>query len=1021
MTHPTPDTNHRSLFRTLSHLDRKQRAPRPRQWPKRLLLTAEVLLLLLIFAALITTLTMRHAMRASLSQLDGNLPLAGLTAPVTVTRDPQGVPSIHATSLDDLLFAQGFVTAQDRLFQMDALRRHGAGELAEILGPSLLDHDRQQRTLQLRATADRALAILAPDQLHQLEAYARGVNAFLATHAETLPVEFHLLHYTPAPWSPRDSLLIGLVMSQDLSTEFPDKLNREALSAHLPADLLADLYPVGSWRDRPPTQTPPDLTTPTTEVEQIPLDRSQSLATPGDLLHLYNALRSNHCDNCRSGSNNWVVAGSRSASGAPLLSNDMHLGLTAPDIWYEAALHTTGASPLDVAGFTLPGVPFVIAGHNANVAWGFTNTGADVQDVLIEHLRGTGQNTEFELPNGTWTLAQHHTERIRVRFGRDVNLDVLTTTHALGATTIPTPIISPLYKSEHRSLALAWNIYDPTIDTLPFYEINAAPDAASLVAAFAAFGGPAENLVYADAHHIGFHALGRIPIRGPAIQRPRAVQPFVMPDTVPGEDEQDETGALHLPRTSPIPGLTQASYDLGSAKTQNSKTRNSKLNRPHPASSATFASFHSDLRVRLCSSCEPTLQKAQNSIAQNSKLNETRFSLPTNPTLFNTSYRRPPGRRRRPTQQTQPPPAPADIPTPPTTAYTIGNPISPIPVDALDPNQVWSGYIPYSALPSVLDPTGGILATANARITTENYPYFLANDWTDPYRVERINKLLSERTGLTPADMLAIQTDVHSEFDLVLAQRLAYAIDHASPQALGSNATRLHQAADILRHWDGDVSATSAAAAIAYATHAELWPMLLTAQITAHDAGKKSRRNTASLIALYTWGEKTSALEDLLQHTPARWLPSTYANWDDFLAAAVTNALNHPLSGQPAPGNLATWRFGQIHPVEIAHPIFGSTGLISKLLGLRTGTGPQPTGGDGTTIKQAGLHFGPSERLTVDLSNPETTQANITTGESGNPASTFYLDQFQSWLHGTTFTLPLTHPTATHTLTLSPQ
>ncbi len=164
---------------------------------------------------------------------------------------------------------------------MDALRRHGAGTLAEILGPTMIQHDREQRILQLRAAADRAVAVLPPDQLHQLQAYANGVNAYIHSHdgssgPNTLPVEFHILHYTPDPWLPRDSLLIGIVMAQDLSTDFPTKLNREALSTALPANLLPDLYPVGSWRDQPPTQQPPNLTAPSAPIQQIPLDPTQS-------------------------------------------------------------------------------------------------------------------------------------------------------------------------------------------------------------------------------------------------------------------------------------------------------------------------------------------------------------------------------------------------------------------------------------------------------------------------------------------------------------------------------------------------------------------------------------------------------------------------------------------------------------------------------------------------------------------------------------------------------------------------
>jgi penicillin amidase len=172
-----------------------------------------------------------------------------------------------------------------------------------------------------------------------------------------------------------------------------------------------------------------------------------------------------------------------------------------------------------------------------------------------------------------------------------------------------------------------------------------------------------------------------------------------------------------------------------------------------------------------------------------------------------------------------------------------------------------------------------------------------------------------------------------------------------------------------------------------------------------------------NLIALYTWGEHDSALELILQHTPVRWLPHAFPNWNDFLATAVQRGFKI----DNAPTNLSTWTYGPLHPVDIAHPIFGSHSPISTLLGVPTGSGFHPNGGDYTTIKAADLSFGPSERFTADLANPDNTQANITTGESGNPASPWFLDQFIPWLNGTTFTLPLTHPTITHTLTLTPQ
>jgi len=1049
----------------------------------RVAFTFSILLALFFVALAIIAISLRRDMRANLltnqGLLDGTVPVSGLTAPVTITRDAQSVPSIHAANLGDLLFAQGYITASDRLFQMDALRRHGAGTLAEILGPSLIQHDREQRILQLRAAADRAAAALPPDQLDQLQAYARGVNAYIASHsaqnhapsAQGLPVEFHILHYSPEPWQPRDSLLIAIVMAQDLSTGFPTKLNREALSASLPPNLVPDLYPAGSWRDHPPTQQPPDLTAPSAPVEQIPLDNTQSSvhpqpgcdklsrpthksgcpqpalseaegsrfwdmgsqhssaaahnnrvphlrdgsivakvgrtiptphsASPSDLLRIYADLRAHQCNGCRAGSNNWVVAATHSTTGAPLLSNDMHLGLTAPDIWYEANLHADGPTPLAVEGFTLPGVPFVIVGRNASVAWGFTNSGADVQDVLIEHFRKNASITEYERPDHTWSPVTHHTELIRVRAGHDVTLDVLTTTHTLGATTIETPIISPLYPTEHRPLALAWTVYDPSTLTSPFLAINTATDAASLVAAFASFASVSQNLVYADAHHIGYHLLGRIPIRGPATQRPRATQPFILPNTTPPQDEQDESG--DNPSASlPHPRAILASY---------SRTQLSPFSTPQKSPSS-----------------QPKADGPQNPPSSRPERGARSGETPVfvlastrrNTVILSGAQHS----RRTPKVQVQPTPsAPSTTQLPPSAqAYTIGSPLSNLPVDALDQSQAWSGYIPYDALPSVLDPTSGILATANARITPDDYPYYISDNWADPYRVERINHLLEASVTanhpLTPADMLRIQMDVHSEFDLLVAQRLAYALDHS---ALTHKDARLLQAANILRGWNGDVTANSPAAAITFAAYHEIWPMLLAPQIRDYANLRYHLKlddiQLTRLLNLYTWDEDRTALEQLLQNTPARWLPHAFPNWNDFLATAVERGL-HFLN---APRDLSQLTYGSRHPIDIAHPIFGSHSPVSTLLGVATGTGFHPNGGDSTTVKAAGLHFGPSERFTADLADPDNTHANITTGESGNPASPNFLDQFQPWLQGSTFLLPLTHPTLQHTLTLTPR
>jgi penicillin amidase len=864
----------------------------PRLRRRLLLKTVAILVPLLVILVTIAFFGGRHwvrqAMRDSLPQLDGTLPIAGLATPVKVQRDAQGVPHIRAASLDDLVIAQGFITAQDRLWQMDALRRHAAGELAEVLGPSMIPHDRAQRTFQIRAAANRALATLPPDQLHWLDLYARGVNASIQVQHSHLPLEFRILRYEPSPWTPRDSMLVGLAMFQDLTNTFPQKLNREAITAQLPPALLADLYPVGSWRDHPPTQPVIDLTAPQENVPDIPLDESQTMLTkprptlpetpslnPGapsfaasprrvgsteartastqDLLALQQTLKNPICEGCTSGSNNWAVSGAHTATGKPLLSNDMHLSHGVPGIWYEADLQSPSANGADfhVAGVSLPGVPFIVVGHNAHIAWGFTNLGADVQDVYIEHIRGAGDSAEFQSSDSSWHPVVHQKEIIHVKGGKDILLDVVATQHG----TATTPIISGIFPTEKRTLSLRWTIYDPATITPSFFNVNAATDWPSLTAAFSTFGGPSQNLMYADDQgHIGYHAVGKIPLRGSLIQP---------------------------------------------------------------------------------------------------------------------------------------------------------SPISPVPTDALDATQEWTSYIPFDQLPQSFDPPNGILATANARITPEGYPFPITLNWAAPYRNERIWKVLTNSERLTPARMLTLQTDIYSDLDHVIAQRLAYAIDHSSTKD-----KRLHQAADLMRNWNGDVDATASAPAIVDAARDALWPLILNPHLG------PTPGNSA---LLYTWGEKPYAEEQLIMHTPDRWLPKNYANWNDLLAAAVDKGLEEA----HAPFDLSRWQYGTVHPVDIEHPIFSQSPILQRIIGLPIGTGIQPQSGDATTVKQVGRIFGPSERFTTDFSNLDSSTLNLVLGQSANPASPWFLNQWQAWYKGTTFPLPFTNSAVdaatTHTLTLTPQ
>ena len=255
-----------------------------------ILLAVVIFILLLIVGAAAAVVGggfwLKHAMVAALPQLDGQIHLPGLTGPVTVRRDQHGIPHIEAASLDDLFEAQGYVTAQDRLWEMDMARRMSAGEAAELLGPNLVDHDRTQRILEIRPTAERLVTSLNARDRRYFDDYARGVNAFIEANQDHLSPEFRLLMYKPKPWQPVDSVLVMVSMMQMLDERWDTKMEREHVTARVGPTLAAALYPNGSWRDHPPTQAEPDLTAPQQNIPDVPLDESQTGKLDGDLLKL---------------------------------------------------------------------------------------------------------------------------------------------------------------------------------------------------------------------------------------------------------------------------------------------------------------------------------------------------------------------------------------------------------------------------------------------------------------------------------------------------------------------------------------------------------------------------------------------------------------------------------------------------------------------------------------------------------------------------------------------------------------
>ncbi|MGH9498188.1 MAG: penicillin acylase family protein [Terriglobales bacterium] len=497
--------------------------PRSRTRLPRVILGASGVVLFLALAVLGWLYSVAHS---ALPQLDGTLRVPGLNAPATVSRDDHGIPTLDATTLDDLFFAQGYVTAQDRLFQMDGMRRFAAGELAEVVGPDALEHDRQQRILGMRLAARKTIWTISADDRSHFEAYARGVNAFISSHLDRLPIEFRILRYSPQPWTPEDSALIGAYMVQELSTSPRQALVREKVLAKLGPELTADLYVNSSWRDRRPTVARPTLGVDNSDEDSdedssVANLASESIHEParhefqsgpglleaGSLETGQGWLQHEVADFFEDrplilGSNDWVVSGTHTVSGKPLLSNDMHLGHQMPNLWYEAHLRcaSSACGALDVAGVTLPGYPYVIVGHNRRIAWGFTNIGPTIEDVYIETFNAGGQ---YLTPEG-WKSPEQRREIIHVKGAPDVAVDVAVTRHG--------PIITELLPGETRKLALRWTLYDGVRN--PFFAVNSSQNWEQFVRGFSEFDAPGQNVVYADVDgNIGYHATGKIPIR----------------------------------------------------------------------------------------------------------------------------------------------------------------------------------------------------------------------------------------------------------------------------------------------------------------------------------------------------------------------------------------------------------------------------------------------------------------------------------------------------------------------------
>ncbi len=452
---------------------------------RKLVITAVVLVVLIgVISTTFGLLVLRP-----LPTVDADERLIGLQERVDVLRDRYGVPHIFASDEHDLFYAQGYVTAQDRLWQMDIYRRAAEGKLAQVLGEPALESDRFMRTLGLGRAAQLDLSVISAEARSLIEAYMEGVNKFLQQHGESLPVEFTILGYRPEPWTVLDTLAIAKLQLYDAAGNYTQELLRASIAARLGPEVLATLLPDAStnavtddaraWALVSPEMSP-GLT------GDGPSSLASVLGGAGQGL----------------GSNCWALSGARTASGKPLLAGDPHLPVRNPSIWYEIALD---AGDLHLIGFSIPGVPSVVIGHNDRVAWSFTYAYADTQDLFVERQDPADlRRYEFEgrMENATLTR-----EVIEVKGRADpVVIDVAITRHG--------PILTPVLKEQKAQLALRWSALDGTRTIEAVLGMGRARSFTEFRAAAALFVGASLSACYADAlGHIGYQLVGRLPDR----------------------------------------------------------------------------------------------------------------------------------------------------------------------------------------------------------------------------------------------------------------------------------------------------------------------------------------------------------------------------------------------------------------------------------------------------------------------------------------------------------------------------
>jgi penicillin amidase len=446
----------------------------------------------LLVLALSLTVFFYYLITKSYPVTSGAEKVAGIHSEVQIYRDDYGVPHIYAGSEYDTYYAVGYVHAQDRLWQMELIRRAGEGRLSEILGEPALKVDKMFRTLGLWHQAQRTIPTVDATTRLALEAYADGVTNYIATHKGKYPIEFDLLNFEPEPWTMAHSLLVSRLMAWELNYSRWVDIVLGQLVERLGVAKASEIFP--TWPEGAPLTIPEEL------------KGRRSAAMANQLLEADQAFKQLLGNaGLESGSNAWVVGGAKSATGKPILANDPHLLFSAPGRWYE--IHVVGPD-LDVSGASIAGVPFVVIGRNQSVAWGVTNAMVDDEDFYVEEVDSVQHPSRYRF-NGSWRPIEQQLDTILVKNSPPVLLTTYQTHRG--------PIVNrmePAAQYSRQLLSMRWVGHDVSNEAQAFYVINRAHNWKEFLEGLRHFAVPAQNFVYADADgNIGYHTGGRIPIR----------------------------------------------------------------------------------------------------------------------------------------------------------------------------------------------------------------------------------------------------------------------------------------------------------------------------------------------------------------------------------------------------------------------------------------------------------------------------------------------------------------------------